>query len=343
MSKDFYMPAEWEPHERTLMEWPVKSALIWPDNYERVCCGYAQVARSIARFEKVTMLVNEDTAEEAKVLCGKEIDYMIIPHNDAWCRDNGPTFLLNKKKEISAVNWQFNAWGEKYSPYVLDNEVAPKLLKHWQIPYFDAPIVLEGGSIHVDGQGTLLTTEECLLNKKRNPHLTKDQIELELKRYLNVSRIIWLKRGLFGDETDGHIDNVACFVKPGVVLIQTCSDQTDPNFEISRENMGILKNSKDAQGRKLEIVEIPQPPARYFRGVRLTLSYINFYIVNGAIILPVFGREAEYTDEKAASILRGVFPDRQIVTVDGMALITEGGNVHCITQQVPQGIWPCRG
>jgi len=343
LSKGFYMPAEWEMHERTIMQWPVKSALIWPDNYERVCGGYAQVARSIAGFEKVTMLVNEDTAEEAKRLCGGEVEYIFIPHSDGWFRDNGPTFLVNDKKEIAAVNWQFNAWGEKYPAYVLDNQVTPQLLQYWQIPYFDAPMVLEGGSIHVDGQGTLLTTEQCLLNKNRNRHLTKEQIETELKRYLGVSRIIWLKRGLFGDETDGHIDNVACFGKPGVVLVQTCSDPSDPNYEISRENLQILKNSRDAQGRSLEIIEIPQPPARYFQGVRLTLSYINFYMANGGIILPVFGGEASYTDEVAIGVLKDLFPDRQIVTVDGMAVITEGGNVHCITQQMPQGIRPGYG
>lgn len=335
--KNYYMPAEWEQHERTLMEWPVKSSMIWPENYDKVCAGYAMVARAISEFEKVTMIVNEDTAEEAKALCGKEIGYLAIPHDDAWCRDNGPTFLINKEKQLAAVNWQFNAWGGKYMPYDLDNEVASRVLKHFQVQYFDAPIIVEGGSIHVDGEGTLLTTKECLLNKNRNAHLSKEQIEEELKSYLGISGIIWLNRGLFGDETDGHVDNIACFARPGAVLIQTCYDPEDPNSGITRENMEILRNSTDASGRSLEIIEIPQPPVRYYQGERLTLSYLNFYFVNDGIILPVFGGDAESTDQKTVEILQKVFPERRIRTVDGMALITEGGNVHCITQQMPEG------
>lgn len=336
--KNYYMPAEWEQHERTLMEWPVKESLVWPENYNEVCAGYAEVAKAIAQFETVTMIVNENTAKEAEALCGEKVEYVIIPHNDAWCRDNGPTFLINKEKELSAVNWQFNAWGEKYTPFDLDNEVAPKILNHLQVPYVNSPIILEGGSIHVDGEGTLLTTRECLLNKNRNAHLSQEQIEKEVKDALKVSKIIWLNQGLFGDETDGHVDNVACFAKPGVILIQTCDDPGDPNYEISRENLQILRNATDASGRMLEIIEIPQPPIRYYREERLTLSYLNFYMVNGGIILPVFGGEAEMADKRAEEILKEVFPDRKIVAVDGMPLIKEGGNVHCITQQMPKGV-----
>lgn len=334
---NFYMPAEWEKHERTFMEWPVKSSLIWPENYQSVCGGYAKAAKAISEFEKVTMIVNEDTAKEAAALCGSGIEYLTIAHNDAWCRDNGPTFLINKEQHLSAVNWKFNAWGGKYPYYDLDNLVAPEILKHFCIEYLDAPFVMEGGSIHVDGEGTLLTTEECLLNKNRNPHLQKEIIEEELKYYLNISKVIWLKHGLFGDETDGHVDNVACFAKPGVVLLQTCHDPKDPNYEISIENIEILQNVTDASGRKLEIIEIEQPPARYYNGERLTLSYLNFYIVNGGIILPVFGGDAETTDKNAADILQKVFPDRRVKAVDSMELITEGGNIHCITQQMPEG------
>lgn len=336
--KNYYMPAEWEQHERTLIEWPVKESLVWPENYNEVCAGYAKVAKAIAQFETVTMIVNENTAKEAEALCGEKVEYVVIPHNDAWCRDNGPTFLINKEKELSAVNWQFNAWGEKYTPFDLDNEVAPRILNHLQVPYVNSPIILEGGSIHVDGEGTLLTTRECLLNKNRNAHLSQEQIEEEVKEALKVSKIIWLNQGLFGDETDGHVDNVACFAKPGVILIQTCDDPEDPNYEISKENLQILRNATDASGRKLEIIEIPQPPARCYREERLTLSYLNFYIVNGGIILPVFGGEAELADERAEEILKEVFPDRKIVAVDGMPLIKEGGNVHCITQQMPKGV-----
>lgn len=333
----YYMPAEWEKHERTIIEWPVKDSLIWPDNYPEVCAGYAFVIKAILEFEAVTVIVNDDTEKEARSLCGDKAEYLLIAHNDAWCRDNGPTFLWNKEKELSAINWKFNAWGEKYTPYDLDNEVAPRILDYLHVSYINAPIVLEGGSIHVDGEGTLLTTEQCLLNKNRNPHLSKEQIEETVKDYLKVDKIIWLKQGLFGDETDGHIDNVACFAKPGTIIIQTCHDKNDPNFEITKENLEILSNYKDEKGRSLEIIEIPQPPIRYYNGERLTLSYLNFYFVNQGIILPVFGEDATETDRMAVKILEEVFPNRRIAAVDGMALIKEGGNVHCITQQMPAG------
>lgn len=336
--KDFYMPAEWVRHERTFIEWPVKDSMVWPENHAAVCRGYADVATAISQFEKVTVVVNEDTAQEAGTLCGSGMDYLTVPHNDAWCRDNGPTFLLDGEKRLAAVNWQFNAWGGKYPDYTLDNQVAPEILKHYRVPCFDSHIVLEGGSIHVDGEGTLLTTKECLLNRNRNPRLSREQIEEELKRRLGVSQIIWLNRGLFGDETDGHVDNTACFARPGVVLLQTCSDPRDPNYEITQENLSILTQIRDASGRKLEIIGIPQPPARYYRGVRLTLSYLNFYLVNGGVILPVFGGDAAEADRAAAEILSRVFPERAVTAVDGMALIPEGGNVHCITQQMPEGI-----
>lgn len=333
----FYMPAEWERHERTIMEWPVQASMVWPENYSEVSKGYAEIANTISKFEKVTLIVNDDTEKDAKKLCDSSVEFLNIPHNDAWCRDNGPTFIWNNEKERKGINWKFNAWGEKYVPYDLDNEVAPKVLEYLQIPRIDAPIVLEGGSIHVDGEGTLLTTEECLLNKNRNPHLTREEIEEEVIKFLNVSQIIWLKQGLFGDETDGHIDNVACFAKPGVILIQTCYNPEDPNYEITKENLDILKNATDAKGRKLEIIEIPQPPVRYYNGERLTLSYLNFYFVNQGIILPVFGGDAIETDKKAMDILQKVYPNREIVPIDGMSLIKEGGNVHCITQQMPAG------
>lgn len=337
-SQNYYMPAEWEAHERTLIEWPVSKSLVWPENYNEVCKGYAAVANAISEFEKVTMLVNEDAIEDANKLCNAEVELLTIPHSDAWCRDNGPTFLWNSDKKLSAVNWKFNAWGERFKPYDLDNEVAPKVLEYLEVPYRNAPIVLEGGSIHVDGEGTLLTTKECLLNRNRNPHLSQEEIEKEVMRYINVTKTLWLNHGLDGDETDGHVDNVACFAKPGVILIQTCNDSTDPNYEISKENLEILRNETDAKGRKLQIIEIPQPPIRYYNEVRLTLSYLNFYFVNNGIILPVFGGDASETDKQAEQILKKVFPERKIVTVDGMALIKEGGNVHCITQQMPAGI-----
>lgn len=332
----FRMPAEWEKRLRTFMEWPIREE-IWPHGLESAKKGYSQVAQAIAEFEEVVMITRLDMVEEAKKMCGEKVKIISMDHDDSWIRDNGPTFIINNKGELAGVNWKFNAWGEKYTPYDKDDKVAEKILELYGIPRFDAPIVLEGGSIHVDGEGTLITTEECLLNKKRNPHLAKGHIEEVLTEYLAIEKVIWLSKGLYGDETDGHIDNVACFVKPGTIVIQVCKNREDPNYRISMENLKLLENARDAKGRALEIIQIKEPPARYLNGGRLTLSYINYYPVEGGIILPVFGEDAEHTDKEAIKILQGIYHDRKVVPVDGMPIIKGGGNVHCITQQMPYG------
>lgn len=334
----YHMPAEWDKHQRTFLSWPEKASLIWKENHEQTLRAYAQVACAIAAFEPVSVLVGPDTEAEARTLCGDAVSYIHLAHNDAWVRDNGPTFVRNEAGRLAGVNWRFNAWGEKYLPCDLDNALAGRLLTVLNIPRIDIPIVLEGGSIHTDGEGTLLTTEECLLNPNRNPSMTKEQIADVLKETLGISKIIWLKNGIFGDETDGHVDNVACFAAPGTVCLQVCRDEDDPNFNASQQNLDVLTHAKDAQGRPLRVIEVEQPPAHFDHDERLALSYINFYLVNGGLILPVFGGDAAETDRKAAETMRGVFPDRKIVPVDGMPLIREGGNVHCITQQMPEGI-----
>lgn len=337
---NYTMPAEWAEHERTFISWPVQASMCYPEHYDTVCQqGYAEFIRAMAEFEPVTVIVNPDDLEKVSgVFEGNErVSFLPIEHNDAWLRDNGPTFLLNEQGELAGVNWIFNAWGGKYSPWDLDDAVAPQILDAFGIKRFDAPLVLEGGSIHTDGEGTLLTTEECLLHPNRNPRLSREEIEALVQNHLDVQEIIWLKRGLSGDETDGHVDNVACFAAPGKVILQVCDDPADENYEITRENRATLAKAVDAKGRKLEVIEIPQPPKTFHEGQRLTLSYLNFYFVNGGIILPVFGGAAEETDRKAADILAAAFPDRRIRTVDGMAIIREGGNVHCTTQQMPAG------
>jgi agmatine deiminase len=333
----FAMPAEWDKHERTFMSWPVRESMVYPEDHEPVCRGYAQVVKAIAEFEPVTLLVNPGDRDLVRGYFHDElnIEFAEIPHNDAWLRDNGPTFIVGENGELAGVNWRFNAWGGKHAPWDLDDAVAPQALEFVRAYRFDAPLVMEGGSIHVDGEGTLLTTEECLLNPNRNPDLSREQIEDYVKRFVNVSKIIWLKRGLSGDETDGHVDNVACFAAPGKIIIQTCDDPDDENYEITQENLRILREATDAKGRSFEILQIPQPPKRLHEDSRLTLSYLNFYFVNGGIILPVFGGAAEATDREAERILRKTFPNRRIRTVDGMAIIKEGGNVHCTTQQLP--------
>lgn len=331
----YKMPPEWCAHERTLISWPVQNSMCFPEDYENVSKGYAELIKAMAEFEPVTVLVNENVLKSVKsLISGENIDFLIIEHDDAWLRDNGPTFIINKQGERAAINWQFNAWGEKYTPWDLDNEVAPKIIEHFGITRFDAPLVMEGGSFHVDGEGTLITTEECLLNSNRNPDLTRAEIEEAVCNYLNVEKIIWLKRGLSGDETDGHVDNIACFAEPGKVIIQVCEDPDDENYEITKVNLEILRNETDAKGRKFEVIQIQQPPKRYFEDSRLTLSYLNFYFVNNGIILPVFGGEASEADKIAEAMLTETFPNRRIRTIDGISLIKEGGNVHCTTQQM---------
>lgn len=333
----FIMPGEWECHERTIISWPVKDSMVWPENYEELCAGYGNVVKVISAFEPVTLLVNEEDQRYANEICDGVAELRMISHNDGWVRDNGPTFLINEKKERRAICWTFNAWGEKYQPYHLDAKVSRAVAEQLSVECKSSELILEGGSIHSDGEGTILTTEECLLNVNRNPHLTRSDIEDIIKKELNVSTFVWLKRGLYGDETDGHVDNIACFAKPGVVIIQTCDNPEDPNYDISEENLTILKRQKDGRGRSLDIIEIPGPPVRYYNGKRLTLSYLNFYFVNGGIILPIFGGDATVHDQKAVECLQKVFPERKIVTVDGVAIVKEGGNVHCITQQIPAG------
>jgi agmatine deiminase len=327
----YKMPPEWAEHQRTFMEWPRKEAE-WPEPFQAVLPAFAAIVKAIAGFEPVTVIAHPSLAGEAARYCGSNVEILAIEHNDSWIRDNGPTFLKNDQEELAGVNWIFNAWGGKF-PSRLDNLVAPKLLQHYRVPCFNAPLVMEGGSFHVDGEGALLTTTECLLNPNRNPHLKREEIETYLKQYLNVSKIIWLKQGWFGDDTDGHIDNIACFARPGVVIVQVCSDPKDPNYEISQENLDILKDSTDAKGRPLKIIEIEQPPAEYYGNLRLTLSYLNFYFVNGGIIMPVFGNSK--TDKTALKVLKKTFPKRKIVAVDGLTIARGGGNVHCLTQQMP--------
>lgn len=338
----YQMPAEWTTHECTFIAWPVLESMCYPDNYDCFCRGFSEIIQAVSEFEPVVVIVNpEKLAQVRKMFDRTNISFVPIQHNDAWIRDNGPTFLLDSAGNRAGVNWKFNAWGGKYPHWDLDDQVAPKLLKHLGITCFDAPLVIEGGSIHVDGEGTLLTTEECLLNTNRNPKLAREDIEKYLRQFLNIEKVIWLKQGLSGDETDGHIDNAACFAAPGKILLQTSTDPEDENYRITQENLKILTEATDAKRRKLEVIPIAQPPRAEFNGHRLTLSYLNFYFVNGGIILPVFGGPASQTDREAEKILRSVFPKRHIRTVDGMALIREGGNVHCITQQLPAGINNC--
>ncbi|KPW20682.1 Agmatine deiminase [Pseudomonas amygdali pv. aesculi] len=275
--------------------------------------------------------------------------------NDAWVRDSGPTFVINDRGEVRGVNWEFNAWGGfdggLYAPWNLDSQLGSKVLEIERCPrYVTEGFVLEGGSIHVDGEGTLITTEECLLNRNRNPHLTREQIEAILGDYLAVDKVVWLPDGLFNDETDGHVDNFCCYIRPGEVLLAWTDDPEDPNYSRCHAALGILENTLDAKGRAFIVHKMPIPGPLFATeeecagvdqvhgsqernpSVRLAGSYVNFLIVNGGIIAPSFD---DPMDEKARELLQTLFPEHEVVMAPGRELLLGGGNIHCLTQQQP--------
>lgn len=332
-SLGFAMPPEWHRHARCWMAWPCREAL-WGDGLDAARAAHADVARAIAEFEPVTMVCNPADVAEASLATGSGVEMLSLPINDSWLRDNGPTFLLDGNGGLGAVHWRFNGYGDKYQNYDDDAAVAAKIAARVSARVFPADFVMEGGAIHVDGEGTALVTESCLLNPNRNPDLDHGDIEARLSDLLGIDKVIWLPRGYQDDETDGHIDNVACFARPGVVLALTTDDTGDPNHRVLTENLKILRASRDARDRRLEVIELPQPPWRMGPGGRrLALSYINFYMANGAIVMPTF-HAAE--DDRAAKILRDAFPDRKIVRVPALDIVVGGGSIHCITQQQPE-------
>ncbi|MDQ0511238.1 agmatine deiminase [Ancylobacter amanitiformis] len=348
----FRMPAEWEPHAGTWMIWPER-----PDNWREGAVpaqeAFARVAAAIARFEPLTMLVSARQWRNARAMLPPAVRLVEAASDDSWCRDSGASFLTDAGGRLRGVDWGFNAWGGLYTPFDQDQLIAAKMLEVERAPRYAAPLVLEGGSIHVDGEGTVLTTEECLLNPNRNPGLSRADIERHLKDYLNVSTVIWLGAGLVDDETSGHIDNLACFVRPGVVALTWCEDPLDPQYPISRDAFERLSVARDARGRALDIVKLPLP-GPLFRsaaeaidigslagsmsrgfGERLGASYANFYIGNGFILMPLLDPRH---DEAARDILARLFPTREIVGVPTHEIILGGGNIHCITQQQPVGV-----
>jgi agmatine deiminase len=329
----FHMPAEWAPHERCWMGWPCRGSL-WGDGLEAARDAYAAVARVIAEFEPVTMLANAAELGGARARCGEGVACQAMPLDDSWLRDTGPTFVIDRRGGIAGIDWRFNAWGEKFLPYDQDALLAERLLGQLGVKRYAPPLVLEGGSIHVDGEGTLLTSEECLLNPNRNPGLDRAGIEELLRGTLGVEAFVWLGQGLDKDDTDGHVDNIACFVAPGIVMAVTCDDPADPNHAILADNLARLKKARDARGRALEVVELPLPrEPRHVGGQRLALSYVNYYIANGGIVMPSFG---DAHDALAREIVARAFPDRRVMQVPAGDVLVGGGGIHCITQQQPR-------
>ncbi|CAM4458690.1 MAG: Agmatine deiminase [Legionella sp.] len=330
----FFMPAEWHPHEQCWMAWPCHVETWSKIGLDKARKAYALVANSIAQYEPVTMLVNPGDEDLAKELCKDNVSIQTLPINDSWTRDTGPTFLLNKEHKLAGVNWIHNAWGGNYADCALDNKISAAVISKTKALSFSAPLVMEGGSFHVDGEGTILTSRECLLNENRNPQRSQQEIEQYLFDFLGAKQIIWLNKGLLGDETDGHIDEIACFIAPGKVLCLITHDKEDPNYATLQENMEILKAATDAQGRKLEVYTIEQPPATYMHGERLTLSYINFYLANNGIVMPAFGYEAQ--DKAAYELFTKLYPNHHISQIDALDVFAGGGGIHCITQQQPK-------
>ncbi len=333
----FFMPAEWQPHSRCWMAWPCNPA-IWPNGMEAAHRAFARVVCAIAEFEPVSLLVRPEHLEDARRLCGSGVDFIEYALDDSWMRDFGPSFVIDSAGQLAGVDWRFNGWG-KY-PHARDRHVARFILGRERVPRLSSGLVLEGGAFHVDGEGTALTTAQCVLNDNRNPGLSREAVQAELQRLLGVERLIWLERGLADDDTDGHVDELACFVAPGVVLAMVGSDPGDCDYPVLRDNLAVLRAARDARGRSLEVVTVEQPRAAFKRGLRLSQSYVNFYLANGAVIMPAF--EDPPRDDAARGTLAELFPERRIVQLPGRDLAYGGGNIHCITQQQPQ-VAACSG
>jgi agmatine deiminase len=325
------MPPEWERHARCWMAWPCQ-----PETFRDLPAArnaYAEVARAIARFEPVTMVANPRDVREAQVRCGEAVELLALDFDDSWVRDTGPTYVFDRQGALAGVDWPFNNYGEIDDDYEQDRLLARRLVEQSGARWVEAPIILEGGAIHTDGQGTLLTTENVVLNPNRNPGLTREDADEVFRRHLGVTRVIWLDKALEVDSTDGHIDNLACFVRPGVVAALVSDDPTDTQYAALRENLRRLELATDASDRRLEIIEIQQPRRMEDRGERLPASYINFYIANGGIVAPVFDDPA---DADAIEALERAFPDRVVVPIPGIDIVRGGGGIHCITQQQPE-------
>lgn len=349
------MPGEFEPHSGCWMAWPERTDN-WRAGAKPAQEAFAAVAEAIAASEPVTMAASDAQFENCRAMLPPQVRVVEVSTDDAWLRDTGPTFVVDGAGHRRGVDWRFNAWGGSdgglYFPWDRDERVAAKVLEVEGDERYRAPLVLEGGSIHVDGEGTVLTTEECLLNPNRNPELSREQIERALLAYLGAEQVIWLGAGVFADETDGHVDNLACFARPGTVLLTWTEDEDDPQAAISGDARERLEAATDARGRSLEVILLPSPgPLRISAeeaegvdaaegtiprraGDRLAASYANFYLGNSRVVYPLLDPRH---DDEAASILRRAFPEREVVGVPAREILLGGGNVHCITQQVPRG------
>lgn len=332
--KGLHMPAEWEPQEAIWLAWP-HNQLTWPGAMlAEVETSYIEVIRALHADQKIKLLVRDPEAEskvrnrlQSAGIDVSQVVFFDIPNEDAWIRDYGPTFVLDREsRQLAMVKWTFNAWGNKYDDLLADNRIPYEMNRRMGLPLFEAGIVLEGGSIEVNGRGTLLTTEQCLLNKNRNPQLNRGQIEDSLKEFLGVTRIVWLKEGIVGDDTDGHIDDIARFVDEQTVLCAFEDNPSDENYPMLKENYDLLKREG------FQVVKLPMPGFVGDRHARLPASYANFYIGNGAVVVPQFSHNS---DRRALDILQDCFASRDVIGVQCTAMVHGLGTIHCCSQQEP--------
>jgi agmatine deiminase len=341
-SLGFRMPAEWEPHTATWLAWPHKEAS-WPGNFEPIPGIWVEMTRALAPNERVNILVNDDASAAPVELLLRDAAVNLanvalhrIRTDDAWARDHGPIFVTRRagsQSELAAIDWIYNAWGGKYPPWDNDDIVPQHVAEHLDVALFEPGIVLEGGSIEVNGRGTVLTTEACLLNPNRNPQLSRQQIEQYLCDYLGVRKVLWLGDGIVGDDTDGHIDDLARFVDASTVVTVMEEDPRDANHKALRDNYERLSLMSDQDGNPLRVITLPMPAPVIYDGQRLPASYANFYIANGVVLVPIFN---DPNDAAALATLQELFPNRRIVGINAREMVWGLGAFHCVTQQQPQ-------
>jgi agmatine deiminase len=334
----YRMPAEWEPHEATWLSWPHREGISFPDSYDSVMPTFVEMVNALRDSEKVRInVLGYDEEEQVRFLLRdtetKHVEFFHIPTNEPWCRDHGPIFVKRlQQPQLAIIDWSYNAWGGKYPPFDLDDAVPTRIAEHLGIPVFYPKFVMEGGSIDVNGSGSLLTTTACLLNPNRNPNNSKAEIEQSLFDNLGVSNILWLGDGIEGDDTDGHIDDITRFINPATVVTMIEEDPQDRNYERLQSNLELLRTMRNERGELLKVIPLPMPPRMGRGGRRLPASYANFYIGNSIILLPVFDSP---NDNRAIATLKSCFPTRKIVPIDCRELVWGLGTFHCLTQQQP--------
>jgi agmatine deiminase len=334
------MPAEWEPQAAVWLAWPHNPDTWTAHGIADVRRVYMETIRALGPTQRIHMLVNDEEAEmlarDTMIDAGvnySPVSFFRIPTRDTWVRDYGPTFVVHRRtRDVAMVKWEFNAWGGKYEDLKADTEVPFSMNRHLGLEIFDAGIVLEGGSIEVNGRGTVLTTEQCLLNPNRNPDLNRKEIEARLRDYLGLSHVVWLDEGIVGDDTDGHVDDIARFVDPNTIVCVVEQDRDDENYEPLRENHERLLRAVDQDGKNFRVIPLPTPGVISDSSGRLPASYANFYIGNAAVVVPIFGVPA---DDYALDVLRECFPGRHVIGVDSRHMVAGLGAIHCCSQQQP--------